>query len=59
SVVWLGARRQALGYAFQKFAEPGMAEQKRHKDVPQERFLESVPQGLPSTVYEGWGRNLQ
>jgi len=28
------------GVSFQKFAEPGMAEHKRHRDVPQERFLE-------------------
>ena len=29
--------------AFQKFAEPWMAEPKRHMDVPKERFLESPP----------------
>ena len=34
------------GLAFQKFAEPGMAEQKRHMDVPKERFLESPPRSV-------------
>src|SRR5690554_202916 len=32
--------RTPSGRLFQKFAEPWMAEQKRHMDVPQERFLE-------------------
>jgi len=32
--------RTLSGRLFQKFAEPWMAEQKRHMDVPQERFLE-------------------
>ena len=34
------------GLAFQKFAEPWMAEQKRHMDVPKERFLESPPRSV-------------
>src|SRR5690554_8236797 len=41
SLFFLHARRltKRLGGPFQKFAEPWMAEQKRHRDVPQGAFF--------------------
>jgi len=41
-----------VGIPFQKFAEPWMAEQKRHKDVPQERFLERYTHLTASTTVQ-------
>jgi hypothetical protein len=37
------ASKRMCGRAFRKCAEPGMAEPKRHMDVPKERFSEGPP----------------
>ncbi|WP_036219735.1 hypothetical protein, partial [Marinobacter sp. ES-1] len=39
---------------FQKCAEPWMAEQKRHTDVPQERFLEGPATPVPAPKLAGY-----